>query len=654
VMIRQLVCPLAVVFWFVLAPLVALPAQQARDTTTLEPIVVTATRTPVRADRVAARVTVLTAADLRASGARTVAEALDGLAGLTVVQTGSPGSATSVFVRGGESDYVKVLIDGVPLNEPGGAYDFANLTIDNVQRIEVVRGPTSVLYGSDAVSGVVQIFTRKGGSGVRGQVRAGTRGAMELDARLSGGEGVASYSVAAAWRTSDGLYDLNSGFENTTVDGHVHVAPVTGTTADVTLRTVSGTLRYPTDGAGAVVDANQRQLTRATTIGFQLNRRFVSRVLAHVALHSNAIGGGIDDPPDGPADTLGVYSYRSQGDLDRQAADAWVDWETWRGVTLTTGATYEHQRDRGTSESASEYGAYSTVLDATRNNWAGYLQSDIARGPASVTAGVRLDDNERFGTFVTWRVGASVETAFGARAFASAGSAFKEPTFFEQFGGGFVVGNPDLSPERALSWEAGVEQTGWGGRARVSVSYFGQRFRDLVQYSASPVTPAGANYLNVAAAKADGVEIGATLALPADLRVELQYTHLATAVTDAGVLPEDDAAFRLGQPLLRRPANAASTTLRFDGGSVGAYGTLRWSGPRADADFSAYPAARVELPAFATVDLTVEFRPFARWRAITRSAIEVQMRNVFDTRYVLAYGFPMPGRLALVGVRIGG
>jgi len=650
---RHIVWRSAVVLACAAAPMRALAAQEARDTTTLDPIVVTATRVPMRANRVAGHVTVLTAADLRASGVSTVAEALEGLAGLTVVQTGSPGSATSVFVRGGESDYVKVLLDGVPLNEPGGAYDFANLTIDNVERIEIVRGPASVLYGSDAVSGVVQLFTRGGGSVVQGHARTGTRDAVELDARVAGGDGGASYAVAAAWRTTDGLYDLNSGFENATFDGHVHVAPTSGTSADVTLRTTSGTLRYPTDGAGLVVDANQRQLTRVTTIGFQLNRRLHARARAHVALRSNGIGGGIDDTLDGPGDTLGVYTYRSQRDLDRQSADAWLDWDAWRGTTLTAGATYEHQRDRGTSESQSEFGPYSSASDATRHNWAGYAQGAFTRGPLAITTGLRLDDNQRFGTFVTWRVGASARAPFGLRAFASAGTAFKEPTFFEQFGGGFVVGNPDLAPERAESWEAGVERVMWDGRARLSGSYFGQRFRDLIQYSASPVSLAGANYVNVAAAKADGVELEAILEPLVSLRVEVQYTHLMTAVTDAGVLPADDAAFRLGAHLLRRPTDAVSAKVRVDRGPVGAYGTVRWAGARADADFSAYPATRVELPAYTTVDLAMEVRPFAHARMLSGSAVELQVRNVFDETYTLAYGFPAPGRVVLVGMRFG-
>src|SRR5881628_2604501 len=143
---------------------------QGQDTITLKPVVVTATRVPAPRDAVPAAVTVLTGDALRARGIRTVADALRLVPGAAVMQTGSFGGQTSLFLRGGESDYVKVLVDGVPQNTPGGAYDFANLTTDNVERIEVVRGPASVLYGSDAMTGVVQIFTRDGRGPARGTV----------------------------------------------------------------------------------------------------------------------------------------------------------------------------------------------------------------------------------------------------------------------------------------------------------------------------------------------------------------------------------------------------------------------------------------------------------------------------------------------------
>src|SRR2546429_4347971 len=151
---------------------VPLAAQEPTDTVALNPVVVTATRIPTPADGVPVAVTVLRGTELRERGILTVAEALRGVPAASVVTTSSYGSQTSLFLRGGQSNYVKVLIDGVPQNAPGGAYDFANLTTDNIERIEVVRGPASVLYGSDAVAGVVQIFTRDGGGPTQGRVAA--------------------------------------------------------------------------------------------------------------------------------------------------------------------------------------------------------------------------------------------------------------------------------------------------------------------------------------------------------------------------------------------------------------------------------------------------------------------------------------------------
>jgi vitamin B12 transporter len=138
------------------------PTSQAKDTITLQPIVVTATKLPIPVSATGAAVTVITGKDLRDRGLRRVVDALRTVPGVAIAQLGGTGAVASVFMRGGESDYVQVLVDGVQVNDPGGSYDWAHLTTDDVDRIEVVRGPVSVLYGSDAVAGVVQIFTRNG------------------------------------------------------------------------------------------------------------------------------------------------------------------------------------------------------------------------------------------------------------------------------------------------------------------------------------------------------------------------------------------------------------------------------------------------------------------------------------------------------------
>jgi vitamin B12 transporter len=619
-------------------------AQEPPDSALLAPIVVTATRVPTRADRLPHRVTVLSGDALRSAGLATVADALQTVPGLTVVRTGAPGAATSVFVRGGESDYVKVLVDGIPLNEPGGAYDFAHLTLDNVERIEVLRGPASVLYGSDAVSGVVQVFTRAGGRRLSAGARAGTLGTVEMDASVEAGGPTAGLALGARWTGSDGLYDFNNRYDNRALSARARLAPDRNTDVGLTLRLSDSDFHYPTDGAGVPVDRNQHQLTDVTTLGLEVARRLDSRVEARLALTSNEIGGGFDDAPDGPGDTLGSYAFRSQRDLERRGADARVSFMPTDRLRLIAGGAWEHERERSSSRAESEFGPFDSEMDASRDNWAGYVQLSADAGPAAVTGGIRLDENERFGTFVTYRTGAGVTLPAGFRLFGSVGSAFKAPLFFEQFGGTFVIGNPALDPERSVSWEGGAEQSAWGGRVRASVTYFGQRF--------TPLTPGGPNYVNVAAARADGVEVEARVHPVRGLSVGAQYTWLSTEVTDAGTLPADDAAFRLGDRLLRRPAHTLSFDATASLGRLRVGGALRRIGARADADFASFPAVRLTLPAHTVLDLggEVELPRFAA--ALPAVVLTGRVENALDEDYQEVFGFPARGRVILVGGRV--
>src|SRR6185436_4719852 len=165
----------------------------------------------------------------------------------------------SLFLRGGESDYVQVLVDGVSLNGPGGTFDLGSLTTDNVDRIEIVAGPTSVLYGSDAVAGVVQIFTRRGQGkpAVEIGTQAGTYNSISLDAGFQGGDDHLDYSFALSRFTTDGSYAFNNHHRNVVGSGRVHLAPDARTDATFTVRHGDAVFHYPTDGAGLLVDHNQ-------------------------------------------------------------------------------------------------------------------------------------------------------------------------------------------------------------------------------------------------------------------------------------------------------------------------------------------------------------------------------------------------------------
>ncbi len=248
-------------------------ALAVQDTVVLKPVVVTATRVPTRADAVTAAVTVISGASLRDRGVRTVADALRETLGATIVETNGPGSQTSLFLRGGESDYVKVLLDGVSLNQPGGAYTFAHLTTDDVERIEIVRGPVSVLYGSDAVAGVVQIFTRTGLGGVPrvdAEAGAGSYGMRRVGGTITGGTAGFAYSLGFSRVSTDGLFPINSGYRNTTVTTRLRVAPDARSDAAVTVRHGDGVFHYPTDGAGRVVDANQVAADRGPAVAVDI------------------------------------------------------------------------------------------------------------------------------------------------------------------------------------------------------------------------------------------------------------------------------------------------------------------------------------------------------------------------------------------------
>ncbi|MDX1675408.1 MAG: TonB-dependent receptor plug domain-containing protein, partial [Longimicrobiales bacterium] len=289
------------------------PAARA-DTFALPGIVVTATRVPLARETLPTPVTVWTREELRARGIRTVAEALETVPAATVARAGSPGAQTSLFLRGGESDYVKVLIDGVAVNDPGGAFDFADLSTDQVERIEVVRGPVSVLYGSDAVSGVVQVFTRRpsGGptlsaqlSGGRGQERdaagsAGgsasaptpaTYGLMDAEATLTGAAGPVAYVVGGSRSWSGGLYPFNNDRDHGTGTARLSwTAP--GAEIALSTRYTDSRSHFPTDGTGALVDEDarldRRLWTTTATAGFRIHRRLDGRVQAGLVTRDQA------------------------------------------------------------------------------------------------------------------------------------------------------------------------------------------------------------------------------------------------------------------------------------------------------------------------------------------------------------------------------
>ncbi|PYO99274.1 MAG: hypothetical protein DMD60_02055 [Gemmatimonadetes bacterium] len=624
-----------------LAPVVfpmVLAAQQRPDTVTLAPVVVTATRLPMRADALPTSVTVISGARLREQGLRTVGEALRIVPAATVVTTGPWGGQTSLFLRGGESDYVKVLIDGVPQNAPGGSYDFANLTTDNVERIEVVRGPTSVLYGSDAVTGVVQIFTREGRGAPRARVAfgGGTYATNAVDVTASGGDDRVGYALSLSRFASDGTYRFNNHYRNDVLSGRVRLRPDARTDAALSVRYGDALYHFPTDGSGALVSNNQHQLDRGPSVGIDLGHVFSDHVESRVTGTWHRDNAQYAIAPNGPSDST-TFPYSSSDWVTRAGLDSRVNVRLSSGDVVTVGGAFEHETMQGTTLDRSR----------SRDDGAAYLQlvTDLER-VFSLTLGARLDDNQRFGMYATYRGGVSLRLHGNTRAIASVGTGFKEPNFFETYATGFVRGNPDLQPEHSFTWEAGLEHHIAGTGVSVRATYFDQRFRDLIDYNGSDSVRY--NYLNVPGANARGLEVASEAALGGAVHVTAGYTFLDTRVTRGGADTGSTALFLTGQPLLRRPWHSASLGLSYRQGERGSVTlTVLYTGRRPDVDYRTF--RRDTLPSYTRVDLAGQLDLLRPQGGVPGLAVVGRVENLFDRSYQEVTNFPARRRSVFVG-----
>lgn len=638
-------------------------ARTARDAVRLDEMVVTATRLSVRLADAPGSVTVLSGDELRSRGFRFVTDALRMVPGVTVAQSAGPGALTSVFMRGGESDYVQVLVDGVQVNDPGGAFNWAHLRADDIERIEIVRGPSSVLYGSDAVAGVVQIFTRTGGpSRVSASIgldrgdkaEPGADGSFDthtLDASISGSAqalpsaGV-TYGASAGHTRSTGLYAFNSDYDNTVLSANARLSSSASHLA-VTGRRTDNEYHYPTSGSGMVVDENQVAHGTSTTFGLDVGHKLLPALELNALATVHTADTHTEDPADSPEDGT---SWNT-ADQTRRAIDARANVYLPLGSVLTIGAEREWQRAETAYESTSSFGTFADSTADTRMNTGWYAQLHGAARGVAVTVGGRIDDNEAFGTFTTGRVAVSWQPVTGARLHAAAGSAFKEPTFFENFATGFVRGNPELQPERARSLEAGAEYTVAEGRVTAGATWFDQRFRNLIQYTAAPPTEGASNYFNVGAARSRGLELTTELLPLSALSLTGSYTYTKAVVTDGGF--GADPSFQQDERMLRRPTHQAAAGLVWAAtSSLRTLIDVRLAGDRVDLDFTDpanWSGSRTLLDGYTILDAGAIYT--ALQRAGTSVDITLRVRNLFDVEYQEIFNFPAPGRVFQIGVQ---
>src|SRR4051812_5850727 len=435
-----------------------------------ESTTVTATRTEAPTSQVGASATIFTAEDIERRQTPLVADLLRSSQGAMVIRSGGPGSVTSLFVRGGESDYNKVLLGGVPLNEPGGNFYFNHLTTENLERVEILRGAYSSLFGSDAMASVVQLFTKRPDAlsrqpRVSAQLDGGTYSTLHMSTALSGAAGRFDYSLGAARFSTDNRVP-NSALANTTLSTNLGVS--LGKTA--TLRFVGrGELEHVgTPGQTAFgrpdLDAffDRDDTTAGATFDQQVTAKLRQRASYSIAASNQTSTNLIADPPftaTYPGRTAlypsSDFRFDNLSDLRRHHASYQADWRIGRDGShgehlLTMLADWDGER------ATLENRLASTRTAESRDNFGAAVQHQMLWARLFITLGARLEHNESFGTAAVPRatvvyVAHPASPSFGeTRLKASIGTGIKEPSMLESFSlSPFARGNPDLKPERS-------------------------------------------------------------------------------------------------------------------------------------------------------------------------------------------------------------
>jgi len=635
-------------------------------------VIVTAQAEPTLANQTTASVSVITREEIDARQSVSLSDALSFSPGVAIGRTGPVGGSASVFLNGGNSNFTKVLVDGTPINPPGGAVDFSNLALDNIDKVEIVRGAESAIYGTDAVSGVIQLFTHRGSMripefsafGEGGDFSSGRGGAQ-----FSGLLGAFDYSAAASYLQTDGQ-GQNDDFLDRTLSGNFGYTFSDKNQLRLTLRNNTSAAGIPGQTIFEPPSVYQRYLAHVFSSSARWDfsgkhwRHEISGGESYTNQHSyNPTQSFFATDPNAfcpqtnptavPTAEFCDFPYDSRFQYNRANGSAQSSYLLSNfGVT----AGYQYEVENAFLSSLN-------VSHARRNNQAGFL--DFRYRPfsrVSLNFGGRAEDNANFGTRVVPRAGASVALRYGQGFLGDTlyrvfyGQGIKEPRFDQIYGDNFGdFGNPSLKPESSKTWTTGLEQKLLNDRIRLSAEYFSSRFYNLVSFAfCTPITaltntcgvtipgapPDFGYYFNTDLARARGINLIGETRFTRWLNLAGNYTY-----DDSRILASPNAFDPTelpGNHLARRPVNSGSLTLnaayRRFGITVGGY----FTGVRTDSDFLSLGFTR--NPGYARFDV-------ATHHDIGRGiSLYARATNLFDKQYQDALGYPALGRDFRIGM----
>jgi outer membrane cobalamin receptor len=632
-----------------------------------ETVVVTATRTPALAEESGSSVSTLESGQLETLRPTAADDAVRFLPGAVVNTAGQRGGLSSLFVRGGESNYNKVIIDGVTINEPGGTFDFGTLPLTEANRMEFLRGTQSTLYGSDAMTSVVQVFTRTGSTRTP-EFRFGADGGNFSTANgyasLAGARGRFDYNVFTDQFNTNG-----SGINNTYSDSLQGANLGAALNDKVSLRFhmrhsnshtgVPGEWSF--NGYDPLVDVNgvieplppdpnewsqlnsllgSVELTVAAPSDWQHRFTGFDYLYRYTDLNLNGNPARVSplygqfDFPDHEYDDINRAGFEYQGDYSER---------TWAHTTFG----YRIENEDGF------VGSFGAQTPGQRLNQDAYLQQQFTWGRLSAVAGGRFVHSSVFGNTGVPRVALTLlarrggETLSATRLRFSYATGYKEPRLEETFAGPpYSIPNPGLKPERVRAFEAGIQQDFVRGKYVFNATYFNNLFHDQINYeTVNPATFVG-EYFNVNQSFAQGAEAELQAKLRSRLLLNTAYTYTSTEILSNPA--PIDMQYNVGQPLLRRPKHSASMLLSYLGSRRGANLSGSFVGRRPDDDFYGFNINHAA--GYVRADL-------GGWYAInSRITAYANVENALDRRYNEVVGYPALPINFRVGLRfrIGG
>ncbi len=624
--------------------LIAIPTITCAQTTSPDEVIVVANRTAELSRKVGQSVTILDESAIRGSQTPTIAELLIQTPGVTMVRNGGEGEPTSILIRGADADETLVLIDGVQINDPSqpaGDFDFANLLTGDVSRIEILRGAQSTLWGSQAMGGVIDVITALPSKALQGDasVEGGSHGTQDYNAGVGGTLDRLTFRLAGGYYTTTGVSAFDKTFGGRETDGF-HNSGVSGRLGYQITPHIQLDLRgyytsswnafdgYDTPTGDFGDDAEYGKTVQYVTYAGLNFSLFGDRLKNRVAAQYTNTDRRLYDPGAAPS-TETFYGYGANTRFEYQGTLDIAD-----GYKAVFGAQHEHATiDTGAP-------AYlSAPLKAHADIDSGYaqIQGEVIKD-LTLTGGLRYDAHSTFGGHTTGQANAAWALNGGSTILrASFGQGFKAPALYQLFSayGPAVLPTAPLRPETANSWDLGVEQHLWDGRAQVSATYFGRDTRDLIQFVGSlPGAPFG-GYANVDHATAEGIELQGLVRLTAALSLSANYTY-----TDAENVSSH-------APLPRRPKSTANASATYVWPfKLTTTLAVRYASLSHDQGFDQFFNTVPEvLKAYALVDLRAAYPVTDHFELYGR------IENLFDQRYETAYQYGTLGRGAFIGLR---